>query len=189
MDKLPHYPLLVKRTRRDIAVTLNTSIEAGKSHVFDFIAAEGVLPIVLTGYSPFLTAVVATSGNTGPWDRPGSSRLVHLKDGNTAVEEVTGYDRPDFFSYKSSRFTFALKYLATGATGEWWFETDGSATKVRWTYTFKAKNLLASMILPIFARFLWSGYMRVCFFNTEKHFANQDTSGTTTAEAVRYTKA
>ena len=189
MDKLPHYPLLVKGTRRDIAVTLNTSIEAGKSHVFDFIAAEGVLPIVLTGYSPFLPAVVATSGNTGPWDRPGSSRLVHLKDGNTAVEEVTGYDRPDFFSYKSSRFTFALKYLATGATGEWWFETDGSATKVRWTYTFKAKNLLATMILPIFARFLWSGYMRVCFFNTEKHFANQDTSGTTTAEAVRYTKA
>ena len=29
------------------------------------------------------------------------------------------------------------------------------------------------MILPIFARFLWSGYMRVCFFNTQKRFANQ----------------
>jgi Polyketide cyclase / dehydrase and lipid transport len=189
MDKLPQYPLLVKRTHRDIAVTLNTSIEAEKIPVFDFIAAEGVLPVVLTGYSPFLPAVVATSGNTGPWDRPGSSRLVHLKDGSTAVEEVTGYDRPDFFSYKSSKFTFALKYLATGATGEWWFTTDGAATKVRWTYTFKAKSWLAAMILPIFARFLWSGYMRVCFFNTEKHFANQATSGTAAADAVQYTKS
>jgi hypothetical protein len=172
MDKLPQYPQAVKRTHRDIAVTLDTRIEAEKSQVFDFIAAEGVLPVVLTGYSPFLPAVVATSGNTGPWDRPGSSRLVHLKDGRTAVEEVTGYNRPDFFSYRSNKFTFALKYLATGAAGEWWFTTDGAGTKVRWTYTFKAKSWLASMILPIFARFLWSSYMRVCFFNTQKHFAS-----------------
>ncbi len=173
MSKLPKYPLLVKRTHRDISVTLDTRIEAENRVVFDFIAGEGVLPVVLTGYSPFLPAVVGTSGNTGPWNLPGASRLVHLKDGSTAVEEVTGYNRPDFFSYKSSKFTFALKYLATGAAGQWWFTEDGAATKVRWTYTFKAKNWLGAMILPIFTRFLWSGYMRVCFFNTQTHFANQ----------------
>lgn len=171
MNNLPAYPLRVQREGRNIAVTIETRIDADRTRVFDFIAAEGVLPVVLTGYSPFLPAVVATSGNTGPWDQAGSSRLVHLKDGSTAVEEVTEYNRPAFFSYRSSKFTFALKYLATGASGQWWFTASDGATNVRWTYTFKARNWFGAMILPTFARLLWSGYMRVCFYNTQKHFA------------------
>lgn len=53
MNNLPKYPLLVKRTHREIAVTLDTRIEGEIGEVFDFIAAEDVLPKVLTGYSPF----------------------------------------------------------------------------------------------------------------------------------------
>jgi hypothetical protein len=37
--------------------------------VFDFVSAEDVLPKVLTA-NGFLPAVVATSGNTGPWTEP-----------------------------------------------------------------------------------------------------------------------
>lgn len=171
MSKLPTYPMTIQRTGRDIAVTLETRVEGGQSEVFDYVAAEGVLPEVLTGYTPLLPAVVSTSGNTGPWDTPGSSRTVHLKDGNTAREEVTAYDRPKFFAYKTSEFTFALRYLANGATGQWWFSPDGPATKVKWTYTFAANSWPSAIILPVFARLLWSGYMRVCFDNVQRHFA------------------
>jgi hypothetical protein len=90
----------VKRTGREVAVTLQARVDADPERVFDFVAAEGVLPEVLTGYTRFLPAVVGTSGNTGPWDTPGSSRTVHLKDGSTAREEVTGYDRPAYFAYQ-----------------------------------------------------------------------------------------
>jgi SLT domain-containing protein len=63
-----------------------------------------------------------------------------MKDGTTAREEVTAYRRPEYFAYKTGEYTFALKYLATGATGEWWFTPDGTATAVRWTYVFQGKN-------------------------------------------------
>lgn len=170
MGSLPKYAVTVKRTRREIAVTIDARVQAARPVVFDYIAGEAVLPEVLTGYTPFLPAVVSTSGRTGPWDRPGSWRIVHLKNGGTAREEVTGYERPDAFNYKSGEFTFALRHLATGATGQWWFTADGAATNIRWTYTFKVKGWLGSLLLPLFARYLWSGYMRVCIYNTEKHF-------------------
>jgi len=76
-----------------IAATLEARIAAAALLVFDFVAAEEVLPKVLTGYG-LLPAVVRTSGNTGPWDQPGSARTVHLADGSTAREQVTAYERP-----------------------------------------------------------------------------------------------
>jgi Polyketide cyclase / dehydrase and lipid transport len=170
MATRPNYATTVKRSHHDIAVTLEARIAANQSLVFDYVAKEGVLPAVLTGYTPFLPAVVSTSGNTGRWDIPGSSRTVHLKDGSTALEEVTAYNRPALLAYKSSQFTFALRYLAIGATGQWWFEADDAATKVRWTCTFKAKGRLSARVLAIFARLLWTGYMRVCLNNIQRHF-------------------
>ncbi len=183
MSKIPKYPTSIRRSHHDVAVTLEAQIEAQQTQVFDYIAGEAVLPEVLTGYTLFLPAVVRTSGNTGPWDVPGSSRTVHLKDGNTAREEVTGYDRPVSFSYKSSEFTFALRYLASSATGQWWFTADGAASKIRWTYTFAAKGWLSSRFLPIFARLLWAGYMRVCLDNTKRHFAIRPNSVKLTAKS------
>ena len=76
-----------------IAATLDVYIAAAEAPVFDFVAAEDVLPKVLTGYG-LLPGVVRTSGNTGPWDQPGSVRTVHLADGNTAREQVTAYEQP-----------------------------------------------------------------------------------------------
>ena len=82
--------------KAQISATLEVTIPARKEPVFDFVAAEDVLPKVLTGYG-LLPAVVRTSGNTGPWDRPQSVRTVHLADGNTAREQVTAYTRPKYF--------------------------------------------------------------------------------------------
>jgi hypothetical protein len=82
--------------------TMEIDVAAAIEVVFDFVSAEDVLPKVLTGCG-LLPPVERTSGNTGPWDRPGSSRTVHLADGNTAREEVTAYARPTYFAYRTLR--------------------------------------------------------------------------------------
>lgn len=158
-----------KRAGRQVVTTLRTAISAPIGAVFDFVAAEGVLPEVLTGYG-LLPAVASTSGNTGPWDRPGSSRTVHLADKTTSREEVTAYQRPGYFAYRTSDYTFALKYLARSADGQWWFDEVGRQTNVRWTYTFEARGPITAILLQVFARFQWAGYMRVCLRNTRSHF-------------------
>lgn len=122
-----------------------------------------------TGYG-LLPAVVRTSGNTGPWDRPRSARTVHLADGSTARERVTAYERPVYFAYRTSDHTFALRHFASFAEGQWWFEDDGSGTRVRWTYTFSAENWLALVPLALFVRTQWVGYMRTCIRNVQHQF-------------------
>ncbi len=67
-------------------------------------------------------------------------------------------------------YTFALRYLANFAEGRWWFETDGPGTHLRWTYTFHAKNWLASIPLAPFVRCQWVGYMRTCVRNVQNQF-------------------
>jgi Polyketide cyclase / dehydrase and lipid transport len=157
------------KTGNKVAATFKTDVASSVEEVFDFVAAEDVLPKVLTGYG-LLPAVVRTSGNTGPWDKPGSSRTVHLADKTTSREEVTDYDRPRYFAYRTSDYTFALKYLATSAEGQWWFEERQGQTHVRWTYTFAARGPLTSILLLLFVKSQWSGYMRVCLENTRSHF-------------------
>ena len=96
--------------------------------VFDFVAAEGVLPEVLTGFG-LVPGVVSTSDVTGPWDTPGSSRTVHLAGGSTAHEEVKEYGRPSYFAYRVSDPTFSLRYLMAHARGQWWFDSvEGART-------------------------------------------------------------
>jgi hypothetical protein len=87
---------------------------------FDFVAAEDVLPKILTGYG-LVPGVASTSDISGPWDRPRSHRIVHLLDGSTVNEGVTAYDRPSYFAYRVSNPSFALKHLMTEARGQFWF--------------------------------------------------------------------
>lgn len=148
--------------RRRVPVTLSVAIDAPRVAVFDFIVAEDVLPKILLGYGP-LPPVVATSGNTGAWDTPGSRRTVHLGDGGTAREEVTAFSRPDYFAYRVSDLSHPLlRMLVTDARGEWWFTDMPSGTGVRWRYAFAPRSVLALPLLYALARILWRGYMQVC---------------------------
>lgn len=150
-----------------IAATLEVIIPARLEPTFDFVVAENVLPKVLTGYQ-LLPAVVRTSDNTGPWDRPGTVRTVHLADGTTAREQVTAYEAPRYFAYRTSDYTFALRYLATHAEGQWWFEERNNGTKVRWTYTFHPRNWFSAALLAMFVRTQWVGLMRTCIMNLQR---------------------
>jgi hypothetical protein len=144
--------------------------------VFAFIVAEDVLPKVLTGYGP-LPAALRTSGNTGPWDEPGSARIIHLADGTTVREQVTHFARPNSFAYRVWDFGNPIvRRLADEAQGEWAFVSVPGGTKVTWTYTFTAKNRWAALPLSGIARFLWKGYMDVCLRNTERLMSGEVTS-------------
>jgi hypothetical protein len=150
---------------REVSITRSALIPGAPESVFAFIAAEDVLPKVLTGYGP-LPAVLRTSGRTGPWDQVGSARVVHLADGGTAREQVTLLDAPRRFAYRVWDISNPIVgALATEARGDWTVVATAQGTKVTWTYTFVAKNAIAAAPLSAIAQVLWRGYMDVCLVN------------------------
>ncbi len=152
-------------TSHEVAITRSTVIAGAPQMVFDFIAAEDVLPKLFTGYGP-LPAVKSTSQNSGPWEQPGSARMMHLADGTTVREQVTDYHRGRYFAYRVWEFGNPIvRALATGARGEWTFSADPAGTRVDWTYTFTAKNRVTALPLAGITRLLWRGYMDVCLAN------------------------
>lgn len=168
-----HKPINISPSRRSsllhVAVTREILVPGPISEVFDFVAGEDVLPKILTGYG-LVPAVASTSDVSGPWDQVGSHRIVHLADGSTAEEMVTQYNRASYFAYRVSNPSFALKYLMTEARGQFWFAEEAGGTRVSWTYTFAAKNLLARIPLTLFVKTQWNGYMRTCLDNVVRHF-------------------
>jgi hypothetical protein len=159
----------VRNAALEIAVTREAVVSHPIQDVFDFVAAQDVLSKILTGYG-LVPGVAFTSDISGPWDQPGSHRIVHLADGSTLSEGLTNYDRPSYFAYRVSNPSFSLKHLMTEARGQFWFEARDGGTKVKWTYTFHAKNRLAKLPLTLFVKSQWKGYMDVCLANIIKHF-------------------
>ena len=152
----------------EVTITRQAVIPGSPEAVFSFIAAEDVLPKVLTGYGP-LPAVVKTSENTGPWTVVGSARLIHLADSTTVREQLTHYEPSKRFAYRVWDFgNPIIRTLATGARGEWVFSPAPGGTLVTWTYTFTAKNAAAALPLSGITQILWRGYMDVCLENSKR---------------------
>ena len=82
---------------------------------------------------------------------------------------VTAYARPTYFAYRTDNYTFALKFIATGAKGQWWFNPDSEVTYIKWRYEFTAKGRVTAVLLSLFVRTQWAGYMRVCLENTRRY--------------------
>jgi hypothetical protein len=163
MTGLPTSPL-------DVAVTLEVLVPGAIGEVFDFIAAEDVLPKILPGYG-LVPAVNSTADVSGPWDSPGSNRIVHLSDGSRVREGVTHYDRPGYFAYRVRDPSFAPRHLMTGATGQVWLAASADGMRVRRTCTFRARNRLLKLPLTLFVATQWRGYMDVCLKNVVADFA------------------
>jgi hypothetical protein len=142
-----------------ISSTVTARVAAPRAALFDWFIPIP-LPRILLKYGP-IPSVTSTTGQTGPWDVVGNSRVVHLADGHTARESVTGYQRSSYFAYRVSDFDNFLGRLATDAGGRWWF-TDGpnGSTDITWTYTFNARNRLAGITLLPIVKIFWRGYMR-----------------------------
>ncbi|PFH08524.1 polyketide cyclase/dehydrase/lipid transport protein [Collimonas sp. PA-H2] len=165
------HPTVVRTARLEVAVTREMFIPGDISDVFDFVAAQDVLPKILTGYG-LVPGVASTSNVSGPWDQPGSTRTVHLLDGSTVSEGITHYDRPSYFAYRVSNPSFSLKHLMSYARGQFWFTPTEGGTQVKWIYMFRARNSFTKIPLRLFVGTQWRGYMDVCLKNVAKHFAN-----------------
>jgi hypothetical protein len=86
-----------------------------------------------------------------------------LDDGHTARERVLVWERPDRFEYAVDRFTSALGRLVDHAAGSWEFEALGPARSAfRWTYSFHARGLAATVPLQLVVRTAWARYMAQC---------------------------
>ncbi|HYG27254.1 MAG TPA: SRPBCC family protein [Caulobacteraceae bacterium] len=155
----------------EVSTTRRAVLPTGLESAFDFIVAEDVLPKILTGYGP-LPAIVGTSEVTGPWDEPGSQRIIHMADGGTVREQVTQIERPRHFAYRVWDFSNPLvAALSSGARGEWWFEPHAGGTHVTWRYTFVARSRLAALPLRLIVALLWSGFMDVCLKNSARRLS------------------
>jgi hypothetical protein len=66
----------------------------------------------------FMPGVTKTTDTTGPWDKVGSTRIVHLTDGTTVRETVTSATAPDYFAYRLTEFSSpAISRLVKEASG------------------------------------------------------------------------
>ena len=157
-----------------VMITLTAHIRAPAQAVFEFVTAKDVLPKILLGYGP-LPGVAASSETTGPWDVPSSARVVYLKNGSSAREELTDHQPSGYFAYRTSDFTSALKYVVSQGRGQWWFTPDEQATLVTWTYTFTARSWLIQPLLAVFVSLLWRGYMRGALREVKAQVEQQQT--------------
>ena len=109
----------------------------------------------------FMPGVTKTTGTTGPWDKPGSTRIVHLTDGNTVRETVTSATAPDYFAYRLTEFTNPMiRMLVKEARGQWWFTDSGEGLHAKWTYTAESKNALGGLLIVPVIKILWHRYMQ-----------------------------
>jgi hypothetical protein len=116
----------------------------------------------------FMPGVTKTTDTTGPWDKAGSTRIVHLTDGNTVRETVTTATAPDYFAYHLTEFSNPMiRLVCKQARGQWWFTDSGSGLQAKWTYTAESTNPLAFFMLYPVIRILWHRYMQAAM-NTTK---------------------
>lgn len=127
------------------------------------------LSIIFKRYGPIPAVVKTVPAAGAAWDKSGLVRQVFLADGNTARETLTKVDAPLFFSYKVFDFTNFINIFAEYAAGEWHFQTNDSATSVRWTYTFTARNALARLPLLFIIKTFFRGYMKQAMKLLKEH--------------------
>jgi Polyketide cyclase / dehydrase and lipid transport len=117
----------------------------------------------------FLPGVAKTTGTTGPWDKAGSTRIVHLTDGTTVRETVTSATAPDYFAYRLTEFSSPMiRMLVKEARGQWWFTDSGSGLQAKWTYTAVSRNVLGALILLPVIKILWNRYMKAAMKVTKE---------------------
>jgi hypothetical protein len=125
----------------------------------------------------FMAGVSNTTDTTGPWDKPGSTRIVHLTDGTSVRETVTSATAPDYFAYRLTEFSSPrVGRLVKEARGQWWFTDSGSGLHAKWTYTAESKTALGALILYPIIKILWNRYMKAAMKVTKER-AEKEVSG------------
>ncbi len=87
------------------------------------------------------------TNETQKWNTDGLVRTVFFDDGNTAQEELTFVDSPNYFSYKITNFTSPLRFLINQINGTWKFDYTKDVVNIVWTYQLVPKNNLCEWII------------------------------------------
>jgi hypothetical protein len=125
-----------------------------------------------------LPGVTRTTGTTGPWDVPGSTRIVHLSDATFCRETVKVATAPDYFAYRLTEFSSrVISLLVREANGQWWFTDEGAGTRAKWTYTAESRFFIATPILIPVIRILWHRYMRSAMTRIKARAENEVMAG------------
>jgi hypothetical protein len=155
----------------EVATTVASSITAEKKAFYAWLV-PGVfyseLETVLRD-AAFMPGVTKTTDTTGPWDKAGSTRIVHLTDGNTVRETVTAATAPDYFAYRLTEFSNPMiRALVKEARGQWWFTGSGTSVHAKWTYTAESKNVFGALLLLPVIKILWHRYMKAAMNVTKQ---------------------
>src|SRR6478609_3261692 len=111
-------------------------------------------------YAWLVPGVAKTTDTTGPWDVPGSTRIVHLTDGTRCRETVKEATAPDSFAYTLTEFSSPpVAALVKEAGGQWWFTDQDGGTHAKWTYTAESKSAAGIVVLTPIITILWHHYM------------------------------
>lgn len=142
-----------------VSTKVSAEIEMPRDRFFYWFTSVD-LPKVMDRYGP-LPGVVGIQDQTGPMHVPGSSRVLLLSDGTTAIEEVISCDPPKEVEYRLYQLTSFFRHLVAEARGEIGFgETRDGGTSVEWRYSFFGRNLAATLVLQILIPLLWNGFMQ-----------------------------
>jgi hypothetical protein len=154
----------------EVATTVVSFINAQRAPFYSWLV-PGVfyreLETVLRD-AAFMPGVTKTTDTTGPWDTPGSSRIVHLTDGNTVRETVMNATAPDYFAYRLTEFSNPIiRAVCREARGQWWFTDRDNGLYAKWTYTAESKGLLGYFLLYPVIKILWHRYMQAAINRTK----------------------
>ena len=145
----------MRSTSAEVHVDIMVPCDKAFSHIVPIDLAN-----IFTGFRP-LPAVKGMRNQTGTWDAASQSRTVLLSDGSSAQEALTAYRFPSHFAYTVKGFAGILRFFASEAHGEWWFE-QGSVTQpttVRWRYQFVSRTRWLEPFVFLITQRLWRGYM------------------------------
>lgn len=144
-----------------VPVSTQVSVEVGVSREWFFYWFTSVdLPKVMQKYGP-IPGVAGIEEQTGPMHVPGSSRVLLLSDGTTAIEQVTSVEPPREVKYLLHELTGFFRHFVVEAQGELWFSEVGTrSTRVEWRYSFIGRNPAATLVLKLLIPLFWKGYMR-----------------------------
>lgn len=140
---------------KPVPVTVTATAKVPPQRCFD-----AIIPIDLTrmmrGYGP-LPAVTGVRDQVGPWDAPGSTRVVELADGNETPERIVAVAIPEAFHYRVGPFTGPLGKVVDHVDGSFLFDAaEGGTTAISWTYAFRplrGRSLLVRALAPLWRRY------------------------------------
>ncbi len=130
---------------------------ADPARTFDILTPSD--PVRFYPRSGIIPATQRVEGQTGAWDAPGQTRVLHLSDGSSVRETTKVVESPSFFAYELTDFTKAFGPIVDHARAEWRFDAVDGGTLITWTYTFFARPG-RGWLVALIVHLAWAGYMR-----------------------------